>query len=149
MQRYDRDIRIFLIEDNPGDIQLIKEAFIESDLCHHLYVASDGVIAPHHIKSSRHQSGLPLLDLILMNLHLPKKDGHQILAEIKANKNSRHIPLAVLSSSPMEKDIRSAYENFVNCYICKHMDLEAYIEIAKSIRLVWADTGDLSTRCRL
>jgi two-component system, chemotaxis family, response regulator Rcp1 len=128
---------IFLIEDNRGDIRLIQEALKSSTTTCEVVVARDGVEAMDYL----HQSPLP--DLILLDLNLPRKDGRQVLAEIKANPRLQHLPIIVLSTSRNEEDIFNSYDLHVNCYIAKSRNLNELFKIIRGIEEFWLETAAL------
>jgi CheY-like chemotaxis protein len=128
-----RAIEILLVEDNPGDVRLTIEALRESKVRNNLHVASDGVEAMERLR--RHDAPRP--DLILLDLNLPKKDGRQVLAEIKADPGLKTIPVVILTTSQAEQDVLSSYQLQANCYITKPVDLEQFITVVKSIEDFW------------
>lgn len=130
-------IEILLVEDNPGDVRLTKEALIEGKILNHLNVVSDGVEAMAFLHRKGNYAGAPRPDLILLDLNLPKKDGREVLAEIKRDKVFRSIPVVVLTSSSAEQDIVKSYNLHANCYITKPVDLDQFISVVKSIEHFW------------
>lgn len=137
---------ILLVEDNPGDIRLIREALIECGIPHRLTVSTDGAAALEYLLRTASRPGSPLPDLILLDLNLPKKDGREVLVKIKEDAILRRIPVVVLSSSEAEDDIRTAYESFANCYVSKPLDLEAFFGVVETIIRFWAETVVLPVR---
>jgi CheY-like chemotaxis protein len=130
-------IDILLVEDNPGDVVLTQEALEEGKVLNNLYVASDGVEALNFLrKKGRHKNAVRP-DLILLDLNLPKKDGREVLEEIKADPDLKRIPVVVLTTSQAEPDILRAYDLHANCYITKPVDLNQFIAIVESIRDFW------------
>jgi chemotaxis family two-component system response regulator Rcp1 len=123
-------VEILLVEDSKGDIGLTKEALKEIDLDSNMAVVNDGVEAINYLRKEGKYSGRPSPDMILLDLQLPKKTGHEVLAFIKSDTELKEIPVAVLTSSQDEEDIRKAYKNHVNGYITKKPDLK---ELAKNI----------------
>ena len=132
-----RPVEILLVEDNPGDVRLTIEALKEGKLLNHVSVAEDGVEALSFLYQKGQYAGRPLPDLILLDLNLPKKDGREVLAEIKADPKLRHIPVVVLTTSLAEHDVLKSYDLHANCYINKPVDLEQFIEIVKSVGDFW------------
>jgi chemotaxis family two-component system response regulator Rcp1 len=130
-------IEILLVEDNPGDVRLIKEALKEGKVRNTLHVASDGVEAITFLRKQGEYSGIPRPDLILLDLNLPKKDGREVLAEIKADEDLKRIPVVVLTTSQSEIDILKSYNLHANCYITKPVDLGQFLEVVKSIEDFW------------
>jgi two-component system, chemotaxis family, response regulator Rcp1 len=130
---------IFLIEDNRGDIRLIQEALKTTAVDCDIIVARDGVEAMDSLQQD--QSICP--DLILLDLNLPKKDGREVLAEIKADPKLRHIPVVVLTTSRNEEDIVKSYDLHVNCYITKSRNLAQLFKIIRGIEEFWLETATL------
>jgi len=130
-------IEILLVEDNPGDVELTREALEESKVHTRLSVARDGVEALAFLRREGAHADATTPDLILLDLNLPKKDGRAVLADIKADPVLRHIPVVVLTSSQAEQDILRAYELHANCYVTKPVDLDQFIRIVQSIEQFW------------
>jgi CheY-like chemotaxis protein len=130
-------IEILLVEDNPGDVELTTLAFEESQLQVHLNVVEDGVAALDFLHRQRTYAKAPYPDLVLLDLNLPKKSGHEVLAELKADKNFRRIPVVILTTSLAEEDILRAYNLYANCYIKKPVGFSQFIEVVKSIEDFW------------
>jgi chemotaxis family two-component system response regulator Rcp1 len=130
-------IEILLVEDNPGDVRLIREALKEGKVRNTLHVACDGVEAIAFLRNQGEYSGILRPDLILLDLNLPKKDGREVLAEIKADEDLKRIPVVVLTTSQSEIDILKSYNLHANCYITKPVDLERFLEVVKSIEDFW------------
>jgi two-component system, chemotaxis family, response regulator Rcp1 len=134
---------IFLVEDNRGDIRLIQEALKHSSRQHHIIVARDGVEAMAFLRQDGEYLDAPRPDLILLDLNLPKKDGREVLAEIKADHNLKYIPVIVLTTSRNEDDIHKSYDLHVNCYIAKSRNLSQLFKIVKGIEEFWLETATL------
>ncbi len=132
-----RPIEILLVEDNPGDVRLTVEALKEGKVRNKLHVAEDGVEAMAFLHREGKYAGAPGPDLILLDLNLPKKDGHDVLAEIKEDPTLRRIPVVVLTSSKADEDILKTYNLHANCYITKPVDPEQFIAVVKSIEGFW------------
>ena len=130
-------IDILLVEDNPGDVRLAQEALKESKVRNQLYVVEDGVEAMAFLRRQGKYAGVPHPDLILLDLNLPKKSGREVLAEVKADHDLKHIPVVVLTVSRAEEDVIRAYNNYANCYITKPLDFNQFMEITKSIEDFW------------
>jgi two-component system, chemotaxis family, response regulator Rcp1 len=130
-------IEILLVEDNPGDVRLTKEALKEGRLRNNLNVAPDGVEALAFLRREGRFADVKRPDVILLDLNLPKKDGRQVLAEIKRDERLRRIPVVVLTTSKDEEDILRSYDLHANCYITKPVDLDAFIGIVRSIEEFW------------
>ena len=128
---------ILLVEDNPGDVELTREALHDSKVHMHLNVVNDGVEALAFLRREEQYAGAPRPDLILLDLNLPKKDGRAVLAEIKQDRTLRHIPVVILTSSQAEQDILRAYDLHANCYVTKPVDFDQFITIVRSIEQFW------------
>src|SRR5690349_13942182 len=123
---HDELVRILLVEDNPGDVRLTREVLKDSRLHHELHVVPDGEAAVSFLKRLAPYQDVIRPDLILLDLNLPKKDGRQVLEEIKADVSLRSIPVVVLTTSHAEQDILTAYSLHANCYIQKPVDLDQF-----------------------
>ena len=132
-----RPIEVLLVEDNAGDVRLTIEAMREGKVLNNLNVASDGEEALAFLRREGMYSVAPRPDLILLDLNLPKKDGREVLAEIKADPDLRRIPVVVLTTSSAEEDILRTYNLHGNCYIHKPVDLEQFISVVRSISDFW------------
>jgi len=132
-----KPIEILLVEDNPGDLDLMMEALEENKLFINLTVAIDGEEAMDVLYRQGAHTDAPIPDLILLDLNLPKKDGREVLAEIKAHELLRRIPVVVLTTSSAESDILLAYDLNANCYITKPVGLQQFLEVVKSINNFW------------
>jgi chemotaxis family two-component system response regulator Rcp1 len=130
-------IDILLVEDNPGDVRLTREALKEAKVRNNLHVTEDGVEAMRFLRREEEFANAPRPDLILLDLNLPKKDGREVLEEIKADDNLRRIPVVVLTTSHAEEDIVRSYNLHANCYVTKPVDLDQFIRIVKSIEDFW------------
>jgi CheY-like chemotaxis protein len=130
-------IEILLVEDNPADVRLTKEALREGKVKNSLNVARDGVEALEFLRRQGPYAGAPRPDLILLDLNLPKKDGREVLAEIKADDELKTIPVVVLTTSNAELDILKSYSLHANCYITKPVDLEQFVSVVKAIDDFW------------
>jgi len=132
-----KPIEILLVEDNPGDLDLMLEALDENKLFINLTVATDGEEAMDVLYHQGKHLNDPIPDLILLDLNLPKKDGREVLAEIKAHEILRRIPVVVFTTSSAESDILKAYDLNANCYITKPVGLQQFLEVVKSINNFW------------
>jgi CheY-like chemotaxis protein len=130
-------IEILLVEDNAGDVRLTFEALNEGKVTNRLSVARDGVEALAFLRQEDAFAGAPHPDLILLDLNLPKKDGREVLAEIKADPILRRIPVVILTTSNAEQDIVRSYDLHANCYITKPVDLDKFIAVVASIQDFW------------
>jgi len=130
-------IEILLVEDNPGDVRLTREALKDGKIVNNLHVAEDGVDALAFLRREGKYRNAVRPELILLDLNLPKKDGREVLAEIKADKELKRIPVVVLTSSAAEQDIVKSYNLHANCYVTKPVDLDQFINVVKSIEHFW------------
>ncbi len=137
MQNSGKPIEILLIEDNPGDMRLTLEALKEGKVLNHLSVVGDGIEAMAFLRRTGRYASAPRPDLIMLDLNLPKKDGREVLALIKADEKLRRIPIIVLTTSEAEEDILRAYNLNANCYITKPVDLDQFIRVIRSIQDFW------------
>ena len=130
-------IDILLVEDNPGDVRLTQEALKEAKVRNNLHVVEDGVEAMAFLKREGEYASAPLPDLILLDLNLPRKDGREVLEEIKQDDQLKRVPVVVLTTSQAEEDILRSYNLHANCYVNKPVDLDEFIKIVKSIEDFW------------
>ena len=137
-----KSLRILLVEDSPSDVRLIREALKEASVPVLIIVARDGVEATDHLQQA--EAGFAVRpDLILLDLNLPRKNGKEVLAEIKASPNLKQIPVLVMTSSRSDEDIAQAYSLNANCYITKPGDLHEYIHVVRAIEEFWFLTATL------
>ena len=132
-----RPIEILLVEDNPGDVRLTQEALGEAKVRNNLAVARDGVEALSYLRREPPYEGASRPDLVLLDLNLPRKDGREVLAEIKADPELRRLPVVVLTTSSAEKDVLESYNLYANCYITMPVDLDQFVSIVTSIEDFW------------
>ncbi|MCU0532783.1 MAG: response regulator [Hydrococcus sp. Prado102] len=132
-----KPIEILLVEDNPGDIQLTRIALEDNKMNINLSVAEDGVEALEFLKKKGKYSDAPHPDLVLLDLNLPKKDGREVLAQMKADPILKRIPVVILTTSQAEEDVLKAYNLCANCYITKPVDLDQFVKIVRSIESFW------------
>ena len=137
METAGRPIEILLVEDNPADVRLTVEILKETKVRNTLTVAADGLEALDLLRRAGRYAHATRPDLILLDLNLPKKDGRQVLAEIKADPVLRLIPVVILTSSKVEEDIAKSYSLYANCYVTKPVDLEQFVKVVKSIEDFW------------
>ena len=130
-------IEILLVEDNPGDVRLTREALKEGKVLNHLSVAQDGIEAMSFLRHEGKYANEIHPDIILLDLNLPKKDGREVLAEIKQDPNLRRIPVVILTTSKAEEDIIKTYDLHANCFITKPVDLDQFITVVQSIEEFW------------
>jgi two-component system, chemotaxis family, response regulator Rcp1 len=132
-----RPIDILLVEDNPGDIDLTREALGMGKLHNTLHVVQDGVAALDFLRKTGKYVNSPRPDLIILDLNLPKKDGRQVLAEIKADEDFKRIPVVILTTSRAEEDILKTYNLHANCFITKPIELKQFLHVVQSIEAFW------------
>jgi len=130
-------IDILLVEDNPGDVRLAREALKESKVYNNIFVVEDGVEAMDFLRRNGKYRGMPRPDLILLDLNLPRKSGREVLAEVKTDDSLKRIPVVVLTVSRDEEDILKAYNLHANCFVTKPIDFEQFVKITKSIEDFW------------
>ena len=130
-------VEILLVEDNPGDVRLTKEALKEGKVYSNLHWAKDGVEALEFLRRQGKFAAAPRPDIILLDLNLPKKDGREVLSEIKNDENLKRIPVVILTTSKAEEDVLRSYQLHANCYVTKPVDLEKFIGVVESIDKFW------------
>lgn len=130
-------ITILLVEDNPGDVRLTREALKDGKLAVNLHVAQNGVEAMAFLRREGEYADAPRPDLIFLDLNLPKKDGREVLAEIKSNDGLKNIPVVVLTSSEADTDIAKCYNLHANCYITKPVDMEQFATVVQTVENFW------------
>ncbi|MFT5467561.1 MAG: chemotaxis family two-component system response regulator Rcp1 [Verrucomicrobiales bacterium] len=130
-------IEILLVEDSAADIRLTKEALKEGKMQNHLNIARDGEETLRFLRREGEHANAPRPDLILLDLNLPKKDGREVLQEIKVDADLKRIPVVVMTTSQAEEDILKAYNLNANCYITKPVDLDKFISVVQSIEDFW------------
>lgn len=130
-------IEVLLVEDSPSDARLTQEAFREGKIRNHLTVVPDGVEALAYLRGEGRYAGAARPTLILLDLNLPRKDGREVLREIKNDPNLRAIPVVVLTTSDAEGDVMAAYEHHANCYIKKPVDFTRFLEVVSLIEDFW------------
>jgi len=137
MSEKNRPIEILLVEDNPGDVRLTQEALKDGKILNNLHVTSDGVEAMAFLHREDRYADKPRPDIILLDLNLPKKNGREVLKEIKEDSDLKRIPVVVLTVSSAEQDILKTYNLHANCYITKPVGLDEFLTIVKSIEDFW------------
>lgn len=133
----DHEIQILLVEDNPGDARLTTEALKEAKVLNKLTHLADGVEALAFLRQQGKHKSAQRPDLILLDLNLPRKDGREVLAEIKADDRLKRIPVVILTTSQAEEDILRAYNLNANCYVSKPVDLDQFIKVVRTIKEFW------------
>ena len=132
-----RPVEILLVEDNPGDVRLTQETMKDFKVLNNLSVVGDGVEAMAFLRQEGRYANASRPDLILLDLNLPKKDGREVLKEVKLDQQLKRIPVVVLTTSSAEQDILNTYELHANCYITKPVDLDQFITVIRSIENFW------------
>ncbi len=133
----DRRAQILLVEDNPSDVLLTKRALSKAKLLNNLSVVSDGVEALDFLNRTEKYSDSPEPDLILLDLNMPRKDGREVLEEIKNDERLAHIPVVVLTTSESEQDVLKSYKLHANCYITKPLDFEKFSKVVQQLENFW------------
>jgi len=136
-RRQSRPVEVLLVEDNPGDVRLTQEALKDGRVLVNLSVAADGVEAMEFLRRRGSHAGKARPDLILLDLNLPRKNGREVLEEIKADDDLRRIPVIVMTTSKAEQDIYKAYNLNANCYVTKPVDLDEFLNVVRSIEDFW------------
>jgi chemotaxis family two-component system response regulator Rcp1 len=139
-------VDILLVEDNAGDVRLTREALKEAKFRNQLHVVSDGVEAIEFLRRQGSHASAVRPHLILLDLNLPRKDGREVLAEIKLDPDLRRIPVVVLTTSEAEQDILKAYDLHANCYISKPVDIDQFMTVVKAIEDFWVTIVRVPTR---
>jgi two-component system, chemotaxis family, response regulator Rcp1 len=137
-------IEILLVEDNPGDVRLTREALRDAKVLNHVQVAADGVEAMAMLRKQGAHAKAPRPDLIFLDLNLPRKGGREVLEEIKQDDGLKHIPVVILTTSQAEQDIMESYRLRANAYVTKPVDLEQFLKVVKSIEQFWLEIVKLS-----
>jgi chemotaxis family two-component system response regulator Rcp1 len=137
-------IEILLVEDNPGDVRLTKEALKDAKVRNHLNVVMDGVEALAFLRKQGKYAAAVRPDLILLDLNLPKKNGREVLEEVKKDPALQHIPIVILTTSQAEEDVLESYRLRANAYVTKPVDLEQFLRVVGSIEEFWLEIVKLS-----
>jgi CheY-like chemotaxis protein len=140
-------IEVLLVEDDPGDVLLIREAFEHNKVANRLHVVSDGVEALEFMRRGGPHAAAPRPDLVLLDLNLPRKDGRQVLAEAKADESLRSIPIVVLTTSQAEEDVLRSYELHANAFVTKPVDFDRFIGVVRQIDQFFVSVVKLPGRC--
>ncbi len=141
-----RPVEILLVEDNPADVRLTEEVFETCKITNHMHVVTDGEEALAFIRKKGSYAGKPRPDVVLLDLNLPKKDGREVLSEIKSDPELKTIPVIVLTTSDADQDVWKAYDSGVNSYITKPVDLKQFVDVCRSIEDFWLTIVKLPTR---
>jgi chemotaxis family two-component system response regulator Rcp1 len=132
-----RPVELLLVEDNPGDVELTREALLEARVRNRLHVAESGEEALAFLRREGRHAGAPRPDMVLLDLNLPRMSGSEVLAAIKGDSDLRRIPVVVLTTSEAEKDVLGAYELHANAYIVKPVDLDQFLGVVRSVEGFW------------
>lgn len=132
-----KPVNILLVEDNPADVRLVMEGFKDFKIKNKIHVVDDGVAAMDFLNKEEGYENVPYPDIILLDLNLPRKDGREVLKEIKGDEKLRCIPVVILTTSSAEDDILKTYCNHANCYIIKPVDFDQFIKVIHSIESFW------------
>ena len=132
-----RPVEILLAEDNPGDVKLTEKALDKGNVLNNLHVVNDGVEAMTFLRQEGEYESAPRPDLLLLDLNMPRMDGQEVLAEMKADEELRRIPVVVLTSSEAEEDIVDSYDLHANAYLTKPVDFDGFVDIVGSIEEFW------------
>jgi chemotaxis family two-component system response regulator Rcp1 len=143
-----RPLQVLLVEDSPGDVRLMQEAFRDVDETIRLHVATEGVEAMAFLRREGVYQHVPRPDFIILDLNLPKMDGREVLAQIKADADLKTIPTVVLTTSEADSDILRSYQLQANCYLCKPVQLEAFEFLVKSLNDFWMNHVKLPQQFR-
>lgn len=143
MQKDPGIIEILLVEDNPGDVRLVQETLKEGWRKSNLSVVRDGEQAVDFLHQERTYTAAPRPSLILLDLNLPKKNGHEVLEEIKSDERLKHIPIVILTASKADADIQKSYAAHANCYLTKPADLDGFFGIMEAIENFWLSVVSL------
>lgn len=139
---------VLLVEDNPGDVRLTRDAFSAGSMRPHFTVAKDGVEAMAMLRHEEPYARCPRPDLILLDLNLPRKDGREVLEEIKNDDDLGTIPVVMLTSSDSDNDVSASYRCGANCYVTKPVDLNAFNSVVRSVENFWLSIATLPPRSR-
>lgn len=141
-----KPIYILLVEDNEGDVLLIKEAFEEARILNEISTVNDGEKAIRYLEKSGYFEGEETPDLILLDVNLPRKNGHEVLRYIKESDSLKHIPVIMLTTSSAEKDIFESYKNYANCHITKPVEASDFLNTISKIEHFWVQVVQLPSR---
>lgn len=141
-------LNILLVEDNEGDVLLTTEALNESHVAHVVTVVRDGWAAIQYLNGISSNNPTYLPDIILLDINLPKMNGHEVLKNIKSDEKLKHIPVIILTTSSLQSDIHRSYQNHANCYISKPVEADEFIRVVLSIENFWANSVQLPSKIR-
>jgi chemotaxis family two-component system response regulator Rcp1 len=141
----DRPVVILMVEDNPTDVLIAREGLLGAKMLNTLHVADDGIEAMEFLHQRGKYSEAPRPDLIVLDLNMPRKNGQEVLAEIKADDDLKHIPVIILTTSKSKEDISKSYGLHANCYISKPVDFDEFTQVVQTIQDFWFSTVTLPT----
>ena len=139
----DKIVNILLVEDNPADARLIEEVFKDTNVNNKIYVVKDGVEAMDFLNKKNEYSDFPKPEMILLDLNLPRKDGREVLKEVKKNDELKSIPIVILTTSSAKEDVIKTYSNHANCYITKPVDFDQFLRVITAIEDFWLKVVEL------
>jgi two-component system, chemotaxis family, response regulator Rcp1 len=144
--KWSRPVEILLVDDNPADVTLTREAFSENKLCNNLSVVNDGVEAMDFLHKKGQFASVPTPDIILLDLNMPRKDGREVLAEIKADDVLKYIPVVIMTVSKDDRDILESYRLHANCYVKKPVKFAEFVEVVKALENFWFSIVTLQSK---
>jgi chemotaxis family two-component system response regulator Rcp1 len=144
--KWSRPVEILLVDDSPADVALTQEAFSDNKLCNNLSVVHDGVEAMDFLRKKGPYASVPTPDIILLDLNMPRKDGREVLAEIKADDVLKYIPVVIMTVSKDDKDIFESYRLHANCYIKKPVKFAEFVEVVRSLENFWFSVVTLPSK---
>ncbi|MEI6457181.1 MAG: response regulator [bacterium] len=144
--KWSRPVEILLVDDNPADVALTQEAFLDNKHCNNLNVVNDGVEAMDFLHKRGQYASAPTPDLILLDLNMPRKDGREVLAEIKADDELKYIPVVIMTVSNDDKDILESYRLHANCYVKKPVKFTEFVEVVRSLENFWFSVVTLPSK---
>lgn len=136
-------VNILLVEDNPADARLIEEVFKDTNVKNRIFVVKDGVEAMDFLYNENNYVDAPRPEIILLDLNLPRKDGREVLKEVKANEDLKSIPIVILTTSSAKEDVIRTYNNHANCYITKPVDFDQFLQVINAIEDFWLKVVNL------
>ena len=142
-----KSMTILLVEDSPSDADLTVEALEEGKILNELHIVGDGIEALQFLRHEEPYADAPNPDLILLDLNLPRKDGREVLKEIKADKNLKRIPVIVLTTSSAEEDVCRTYDDYANCYVTKPVNIDEFIRVLRSMEEFWLTFVKFPIKC--
>ena len=144
--KWSRPVEILLVDDNPADVTLTQEAFSDNKLCNNLSVVNDGVEAMDFLRKRGQYTSVPTPDIILLDLNMPRKDGREVLGEIKADSVLKYIPVVIMTVSKDDRDILESYRLHANCYIKKPVKFTEFVEVVRSLENFWFSVVTLPSK---